>query len=101
CPRPPGPTLFPYTTLFRSRAQLVELEHYLSDVAPLVNVAMRGRRLRQRECAIDARMDAALAGVTQQRLDLGPEDLLRVPQVPDRSEEHTSELQSLRHLVCR
>src|SRR5204863_3971310 len=65
------------------RAQLVELEHYLSDVAPLVNVTMRGRRLRQRECAIDARMDAALAGVTQQRLDLGPEDLLCVPQVPN------------------
>src|SRR5205814_6905914 len=33
---------------------------------------------------------------------LGPEEITRdIPNVGERSEEHTSELQSLRHLVCR
>src|SRR5262245_63358771 len=58
--RPPRSTLFPYTTLFRSRrAQAVR--RTLGNVA-----ALRPPRPHRR-----------------------------------RSEEHTSELQSLRHLVCR
>src|SRR5471030_3424352 len=56
--RPPRSTLFPYTTLFRSRTQL----------------------------------DGHRAGVERQE-----EGVFEVV----RSEEHTSELQSLRHIVCR
>src|SRR5437899_7174220 len=64
--RPPRSTLFPYTTLFRSRAMHAlrrngQIAHPLPD--------LRWRRTR----AADG----------------------------NRSEEHTSELQSLRHLVCR
>src|SRR5947199_7974769 len=54
--RPPRSTLFPYTTLFRSRDR------------PARSPALRRRP---------------------------------IPPRPERSEEHTSELQSLRHLVCR
>src|SRR5437899_5496502 len=79
--RPPRSTLFPYTTLFRSDHLVAEdhCERFVPDEV------------------------------------LGAED--RVPQTPGvpladitkvcqrhargRSEEHTSELQSLRHLVCR
>src|SRR5689334_24858199 len=63
--RPPRSTLFPYTTLFRSRAR-----------SPVAESVYRG------DCSLD-----------------------RDPASPDtkikRSEEHTSELQSQFHLVCR
>src|SRR5262245_63781962 len=70
--RPPRSTLFPYTTLFRS---------------PVVR---RGRPLAARPSD---------AGGGRRRRDRSP----RRPQhrMAVRSEEHTSELQSLRHLVCR
>src|SRR2546425_4992917 len=65
--RPPRSTLFPYTTLFRSRL---------------------GQDSKQR---VDACFDRPLAK------ELGAKSVNRV----DRSEEHTSELQSLAYLVCR
>src|SRR2546425_8421674 len=67
--RPPRSTLFPYTTLFRSRQaleRLVEEQH--------------GGRQRHRAADRD-------------HLLLAPGEM--------RSEEHTSELQSLAYLVCR
>src|SRR5437899_10134693 len=72
--RPPRSTLFPYTTLFRSRS-----------AAPFVAPTLAGR----------AQLPTVGAGVA------GP--VLTARRVADlvRSEEHTSELQSLRHLVCR
>src|SRR5438093_5097588 len=69
--RPPRSTLFPYTTLFRS----VDYRHLRG----------LGRGLR---CAA-----AAVASKCRHRD--APCD------VEDRSEEHTSELQSLTNLVCR
>src|SRR5258705_9356703 len=77
--RPPRSTLFPYTTLFRS----------IMGVAP-------GKWCGRGSLA-------HLQGFEQQRLgrvhDL---DVVLVgARGRDRSEEHTSELQSLRHLVCR
>src|SRR2546425_7863475 len=73
--RPPRSTLFPYTTLFRSGGE----------------AAVRRRRIRPRhgggECAY-----AVLAGDDPGRA--GVRGRLR-------SEEHTSELQSLAYLVCR
>src|SRR2546425_7712902 len=69
--RPPRSTLFPYTTLFRSGAP-----------------AGHGQSLRR------GRGERAL-----KRRGAGPAARLR-PQFP-RSEEHTSELQSLAYLVCR
>src|SRR2546422_3922949 len=80
--RPPRSTLFPYTTLFRSRG-LVELlvqhpERVVEDA-----VAGQGQRIGVQEAV---------------RALLGADG--RLHQVR-RSEEHTSELQSRLHLVCR
>src|SRR3712207_7197307 len=77
--RPPRSTLFPYTTLFRSQ------RHRRRDAPPHGLV----RRRRDRQGA-----DGRLAEM--------PAELVRSPQVdPQRSEEHTSELQSRQYLVCR
>src|SRR2546422_1644006 len=71
--RPPRSTLFPYTTLFRS---LIET---------LVNLDSSGR-LEQVKLVYCASYYQNPTGVTL---------------AADRSEEHTSELQSRLHLVCR
>src|SRR5258705_5317087 len=76
--RPPRSTLFPYTTLFRSAcsqetSSVNELVHGIGGliVAPVANMTWPGRPSKADETR------------------------------SCRSEEHTSELQSLRHLVCR
>src|SRR2546425_8132726 len=76
--RPPRSTLFPYTTLFRSFATV----H--------VGVGMPGdeQLLEQRQAAFFAQYVEGLE-------DFGAEECSL------RSEEHTSELQSLAYLVCR
>src|SRR2546429_6677794 len=76
--RPPRSTLFPYTTLFRS-AQPARVEHFQHCT---VAEAERRSRVRLRE----------------QGFDIGLRERLRKAR---RSEEHTSELQSRLHLVCR
>src|SRR2546429_6055265 len=77
--RPPRSTLFPYTTLFRSR------------------------RGRWRERALRTR--SGRGGRSRRTCDRAPGGSARrtppPPVVPPRSEEHTSELQSRLHLVCR
>src|SRR3712207_6958488 len=82
--RPPRSTLFPYTTLFRSEVKVLEAEvpvHYLvtfsrDRVAEVVNAGVR----------------AARAWCADNGIEVRP---------VDRSEEHTSELQSRQYLVCR
>src|SRR5688572_32747921 len=69
--RPPRSTLFPYTTLFRSRSAPVPRQR-----AP--------RSIRSQHCP--------------KRQRVGPK---RAQLQPPRSEEHTSELQSQSNLVCR
>src|SRR5947209_13199571 len=69
--RPPRSTLFPYTTLFRS-----------------------GRQCRRRRC----HRRRIGAGIARRGSRLGP-SLHR--RGGNRSEEHTSELQSRQYLVCR
>src|SRR3712207_8070177 len=77
--RPPRSTLFPYTTLFRSLLA-VGLARPLRDAGGLLQEVCRRRRLRlEGERAVGVDGD-----------DHG-----------DRSEEHTSELQSRQYLVCR
>src|SRR5256885_13318396 len=73
--RPPRSTLFPYTTLFRSRYPTGHVWHY-------VNVCF--------EC-----------GATSGALTTCDETLDLRYFSPRRSEEHTSELQSPCNLVCR
>src|SRR3989442_2950745 len=82
--RPPRSTLFPYTTLFRSRQ---EPSHPLS----FVQVASHEQEHPLRCLAPGVHRAAP------------PSDRLPVRCTPGarRSEEHTSELQSRPHLVCR
>src|SRR2546429_2041877 len=80
--RPPRSTLFPYTTLFRSGQARV-------DEPALVARALAGDR-----AALGMLVEAYAGSVRRiTRAILG--------NVDDRSEEHTSELQSRLHLVCR
>src|SRR5262245_62532359 len=93
--RPVSSHPFPYTTLFRSRA---------AALVPSI------RRIQRNGAHHDDAL--VLVGATR-GVDLArtSEDLLRSeleghavrirPSAGPRSEEHTSELQSLRHLVCR
>src|SRR5258705_9242699 len=76
--RPPRSTLFPYTTLFRSKED-GDLRHHALGLGGWKQVAHHGARHH----------DAGTRGQALQRAK------------QHRSEEHTSELQSLRHLVCR
>src|SRR2546425_8170665 len=76
--RPPRSTLFPYTTLFRSRIgqpRVARDQEGLTAAAPEIH-GLAGARA---------------AGLGHPR----------VAAKPGRSEEHTSELQSLAYLVCR
>src|SRR2546429_7384109 len=90
--RPPRSTLFPYTTLFRSWCSmeyvegrsLAELLRSSQPMAPSMSLRIVGQVAN----ALDAahRLGVVHAGLTPANV---------------RSEEHTSELQSRLHLVCR
>src|SRR2546425_4127806 len=75
--RPPRSTLFPYTTLFRSLVTVV------------LDVIRQPQRVERPHRPVE---------VGKRRLDETRPD---VEADGDRSEEHTSELQSLAYLVCR
>src|SRR5256885_11160362 len=92
--RPPRSTLFPYTTLFRS---VEELLHHHGDPADPVQVAHHesarrahvhqvGHAPADRVEVVELQLDVRLPGDREQM---------------QRSEEHTSELQSPCNLVCR
>src|SRR5690349_22113121 len=86
--RPPNSTLFPYTTLFRSDGLLDEpLRVELSGQARVRRREHVGRRTVR-----DLGRERVRAG---EAVGVGGVDLR------ERSEEHTSELQSRRDLVCR
>src|SRR2546422_4640471 len=77
--RPPRSTLFPYTTLFRSLAAEGDRD--------LVRLHPRRRLAEGRHDPSPVRIGAVERGLHERRVR--------------RSEEHTSELQSRLHLVCR
>src|SRR5258708_29306362 len=80
--RPPRSTLFPYTTLFRSGR-----EFHQTQVIPLLSTKLSIQdQFRHAKNAVHWRANFVAHG--------RQEDALR-------SEEHTSELQSPDHLVCR
>src|SRR2546422_8563126 len=82
--RPPRSTLFPYTTLFRS---LTVAQGESVAMACKESKASKGGRQKKPR------------GVTTDEHRFANEDCKR--QNAKRSEEHTSELQSRLHLVCR
>src|SRR5205814_6816961 len=85
--RPPISTLFPYTTLFRS------------DLVAPARLRRRGERSGGAAVVID--LDTRVRLARKVRLRRDPRSSKMMLLYPERSEEHTSELQSLRHLVCR
>src|SRR3712207_6880399 len=89
--RPPRSTLFPYTTLFRSRP----IQLLISGKAHPKDD--EGKRLVQNLFALKDRPGAVERVVFLEDYDLGTASRL----VRGRSEEHTSELQSRQYLVCR
>src|SRR3712207_8177656 len=86
--RPPRSTLFPYTTLFRSELVSCPLRHPgLDHAGDLGGLGVEGRL-------------GSRAGRREPFQEPGdPRDLAE--HLVQRSEEHTSELQSRQYLVCR
>src|SRR5205823_10568895 len=93
--RPPRSTLFPYTTLFRS----AELCRAAGGAIALIS----GRSIADIDRLVrDHRLPVAGQHGIERRDAAGRISRHAVPaQGLDRSEEHTSELQSLAYLVCR
>src|SRR3712207_8562538 len=84
--RPPRSTLFPYTTLFRSAASpLPATELNCGPPVDTKNALQKLKKLGRRHQFI---IVEGIGGVM-------------VPLTENRSEEHTSELQSRQYLVCR
>src|SRR3712207_8994186 len=87
--RPPRSTLFPYTTLFRSKAEAGrELEKAYDIALSTGNVYQQVQALSQ----------LAYVPVDFERAKAYANQAIELAQ---RSEEHTSELQSRQYLVCR
>src|SRR3712207_7524366 len=87
--RPPRSTLFPYATLFRSDAQFLAVgaleEKFWAAFCHGIDLPEPLRNDR----ADPAATRAAIVGI------------VRSKSAAERSEEHTSELQSRQYLVCR
>src|SRR5260221_5367025 len=89
--RPPRSTLFPYTTLFRSRSRLREKLGHSVWALPRSAIQLLGKLSRR--AGLDRTGHAVVPGFVGCSVDQsGP---------AQRSEEHTSELQSHSDLVCR
>src|SRR5688572_32387404 len=89
-PRPPRSTLFPYTTLFRSRPLRSQQFHRANVVNPSRLLVVFERCVSSPGSGVDS------VHVCQSFMEWRGEDSRLV-----RSEEHTSELQSQSNLVCR
>src|SRR5436190_3572882 len=93
-PRPPRSTLFPYTTLFRSRCawrSTVSTTSALTTASSARNSSSPARLL-PRQPPTPTRSRNAMSAELELQAD---------EAVVSRSEEHTSELQSHSDLVCR
>src|SRR5205823_15008055 len=95
--RPPSSTLFPYTTLFRSEDPCLVAHHGLGSDHHEHRHEHHACRAPAGTCSA-----AAAASARQGAADSrGVHRLLARPGYAGRSEEHTSEFQSLAYLVCR
>src|SRR5690349_23082521 len=90
--RPPRSTLFPYTTLFRSR--LVGGTHAWNGIRPQHREVGCAELVRGRQVQPDLEELERICRVTSR-------ERKHLRMLDARSEEHTSELQSRRDLVCR
>src|SRR3712207_8346248 len=88
--RPPRSTLFPYTTLFRSEVALPAPDVVDEALALFQHLAGAEHGAVVLHGALHA-----LAQLRRRRAAIGVSEMI------ERSEEHTSELQSRQYLVCR
>src|SRR5690554_7208507 len=86
-PRPPRSTLFPYTTLFRSSFSPVMKLEFQDRLGKMEREIEGGKEMLEVELPFVAGCQEPIAA-------------WKIPNMR-RSEEHTSELQSRPHLVCR
>src|SRR3712207_9205307 len=98
--RPPRSTLFPYTTLFRSS----QLSHR-HTCGPACNFTHGPAVLSSAALAVSLKNERIIVRSGEPRIFDSTILLLGwttdYPQLGNRSEEHTSELQSRQYLVCR
>src|SRR3712207_8573708 len=89
--RPPRSTLFPYTTLFRSFLEMntrVQVEHCVTEMVTGIDIVREQIKIAAGEELGYKQEDVVIRGhAIECRIN--------------RSEEHTSELQSRQYLVCR
>src|SRR3712207_8771572 len=84
--RPPRSTLFPYTTLFRSR---LKIDHSFSPHTKINSKWIKDLKIRPETISLlEENIGSTLFDISFKRIF-------------SRSEEHTSELQSRQYLVCR
>src|SRR3989441_12595767 len=98
--RPPRSTLFPYTTLFRSP---YAVEREVEDIEALIADAGGSASLFGHSSGAALALEAAAHGLAVPKLAMYEPPFIVDDSRPllARSEEHTSELQSLAYLVCR
>src|SRR3712207_7877043 len=95
--RPPRSTLFPYTTLFRSDAVRAQPDPAQRPLAQQARAQVRARVDDDCDHHGGDERDQREAALEQKRMSF-----IEPETEPDqRSEEHTSELQSRQYLVCR
>src|SRR5947209_10626523 len=83
------PTLFPYTTLFRSVMGPDDKRAELQKIARARAINEKAEKEKEKQAALEVAAPAPKAGPAKKS------------EVNLRSEEHTSELQSRQYLVCR
>src|SRR5207253_8791273 len=98
---PPRLTLFPYTTLFRSQTQRISSERLQVGEEAVKTRLHRARAMIRR--GIAARIGSVAPGAFELHATRCDRVVRAVLErlASTRSEEHTSELQSRGHLVCR
>src|SRR5690606_41993381 len=100
-PRASTSTLFPYTTLFRSpRVTWNERNHRLPSSLQQNDLLIADDPVQRDIPGRDRKLVDLLAMVRQPQ-QTGARPVCAGPAVGERSEEHTSELQSREKLVCR
>src|SRR3712207_8632285 len=93
--RPPRSTLFPYTTLFRSRPALLRLwDKSVMPTNPREFRPYTFYKMTMSTCP-------ECLKVVQAQVVFQDGRVYFLKHCPERSEEHTSELQSRQYLVCR
>src|SRR5205823_15084393 len=100
-PRPPSTTLFPYTTLFRSdlgTSDFVVVTRDTPGLFALIAGTLAAHHVNVLSAQIETRADAIAVDTFHVNDPRG--DAIH-DESRWRSEEHTSELQSLAYLVCR